>query len=68
MEISKDKNILIVGLGLMGGSFAKGMRNQGFHVCGFARRKEPIEFALANGIIDEDIQRSIQMLYPERIF
>jgi len=53
MEISKDKNILIVGLGLMGGSFAKGMRNQGFHVCGFARRKEPIEFALANGIIDE---------------
>lgn len=53
MEISRDKNILIVGLGLMGGSFAKGLKNQGFHVCGIARRQAPIDFALANGIIDE---------------
>ena len=53
MIIDKKKNIMIVGLGLMGGSYARGLKKHGFHVCGIARREEPIKYALENGIIDE---------------
>ncbi len=53
MLIEKNKNVLIVGLGLMGGSYAKGLKKHGFHVCGIARRQDPIDFAIAHDIIDE---------------
>lgn len=50
--ISKSK-ILIVGLGLMGGSYAKALHRLGYQVTALARRRETIDYALAHGIIDD---------------
>ena len=52
MKINKDTKFLIVGLGLIGGSYAKALKKQGYHVEAIARRRETIDFALENGIID----------------
>lgn len=49
--ISKN-NILIVGLGLMGGSVAKGLKRLGFNVEGIDLKQSSIDYAVANGIID----------------
>jgi len=51
--VQKEKNILIVGLGLIGGSYAMGLKKLGFHVIAIDVRKEAIDYALQNGIIDE---------------
>lgn len=50
--ISKG-NILIVGLGLMGGSYARALSGLGYHVTAIDTRRESIEYALANGLIRE---------------
>jgi len=47
------QNILIVGLGLMGGSYAKGLKRIGFHLMAIDKNEESIQFALDNKIIDE---------------
>ena len=44
---------MIVGLGLIGGSYAKGLRHFGFHVTAIDRDPHAIEYALQSGIIDE---------------
>lgn len=44
---------MIVGLGLIGGSYAKGLRHFGFRVTAIDRDPHAIEYALQNGIIDE---------------
>lgn len=46
-------NILIVGLGLMGGSMAKGLSKKGFHVTAIDKDPDSISYALENGIIAE---------------
>ncbi len=47
-------NILIVGLGLMGGSIAKGLKENGaYHLGGNSLNKEDIEYAYSHGFIDE---------------
>lgn len=51
--ISKQKKFLIVGLGLLGGSYAKRLKEQGYYVMGIARRQETIDYALQHQIIDE---------------
>ncbi len=48
--ISKG-NILIVGLGLMGGSYARALSRLGYHVAAIDTREESIDFALREGII-----------------
>ncbi len=53
MEWINKSNILIVGLGLMGGSYAKAFKKFGYHVSAIDKRKEGIEYALQNNIIDE---------------
>ena len=53
MEWISKSEVLIVGLGLMGGSYAKALRRLGYHVAALARRQETIDYAIANGIIDE---------------
>lgn len=53
MEWISKSNILIVGLGLMGGSYAKAFKRFGYHVMAIDKREEAIRFALENGIIDE---------------
>lgn len=45
--------ILIVGLGLLGGSYAKALKKQGFHVNAITKDQSSIDFALKNGLIDE---------------
>ena len=49
--ISKD-NILIVGLGLMGGSCARGLKKLGFKVEAIDNKKTSIDYAVEHGIID----------------
>lgn len=48
-----NQNILIVGLGLMGGSYAKGLKHIGYHMMAIDTDPEAISYALENGIIDE---------------
>ena len=42
----------VIGLGLIGGSIAAGLRQRGWRVCGDDRRPETVEAALARGIVD----------------
>lgn len=50
--LSKDKKILIVGLGLIGGSYAQALKRKGYHVGAVSRSGDTIDYALQNGIID----------------
>ncbi len=52
MKLIKDINFLIVGLGLLGGSYAKGLKNIGFRVDAITKNQDDIDFAVANKIID----------------
>ena len=49
--INKDFKILIVGLGLLGGSYAQGLTDVGFEVGAIDLNKESIDYALNKGII-----------------
>lgn len=53
MEWISKSNILIVGLGLMGGSYAKGLKRLGYNVSAIDKNPDSIEFAIAEGIIDK---------------
>lgn len=53
MTISKDKKFLIVGLGLIGGSYAEGLKKTGYTVGAITRSQSSIDFALEKGIIDK---------------
>ena len=50
-----SKKILIVGLGLIGGSYAKRLKNNGHHVGAITLNQEDIDYAIKNNIIDEGI-------------
>ena len=52
MKLIKKINILIVGLGLLGGSYAKGLKRLGFPVSAITKNADDIKFAVQNGIID----------------
>ena len=52
MKLIKKVNILIVGLGLIGGSYAKGLKKLGFEVNAITKEQSSIDYALKNGIID----------------
>ena len=51
MQLTKDKQILIVGLGLLGGSYAEGLTELGYTVGAIDVSRESIELALSRGII-----------------
>lgn len=53
MEWISKGNVLIVGLGLMGGSYAKALSRMGFEVSAIDTRFEAIEYALEHGIIQK---------------
>ena len=53
MIVDVSKRILIVGLGLLGGSYARGLRRFGFHISAITKEQSSIDYALAEGIIDE---------------
>jgi prephenate dehydrogenase len=50
---NKKHKILIVGLGLMGGSYAKALTKGGFEVYAISKAKEDIDYALSLGIIKD---------------
>ncbi len=52
MKLIKDINFLIVGLGLLGGSYAKGLKNIGFKVSAITKEQKDIDYAIENKIID----------------
>ena len=51
MKINHKTNILIVGLGMIGGSYAKGLTKKGYKVSAIDTDKETIQYALKNNII-----------------
>lgn len=53
MKLDKNIDILIVGLGLIGGSYAKGFRKKGYKVSAIDVNEQSIKFAIENGIIDK---------------
>ena len=52
MKIDKSTRFLMVGLGLLGGSYAKALKKQGYTVEAVTRSQSSIDYALENGIID----------------
>lgn len=55
--ISKETNILIVGLGLIGGSYAKALSSQGYHVSAITRDPSSIAYGHEKGLIDKGSTR-----------
>ena len=53
MIVDITKRILIVGLGLLGGSYARGLKRFGFHISAITKEQSSIDFALKECIIDE---------------
>ena len=53
MIVDVSKKILIVGLGLLGGSYAKVLKRFGFHISAITKEKSSIDYALQEGLIDE---------------
>lgn len=76
MEWINKSNILIVGLGLMGGSYAKALTRMGYHVMAIDNNEDSIEYAISEGIVergaatpDEEIIKDADViifaLYPK---
>ena len=53
MIVDVSKKILIVGLGLLGGSYAKVLKRFGFHVSAITLEQSSIDYAIKENIIDE---------------
>ena len=53
MIVDVSKRILIVGLGLLGGSYAKALKRFGFHISAITKEQSSIDYALRERIIDE---------------
>jgi len=53
MIVDTSKKILIVGLGLLGGSYAKVLRRFGFHISAITLEQSSIDYAIEENIIDE---------------
>ena len=52
MMLDKNKRILIVGLGLMGGSYAKALSKKGYHIEALTLAQKDIDYALMCGMIE----------------
>ena len=53
MIVDISRKILIVGLGLLGGSYAKALKRFGFHISAITKEQSSIDYALNEDIIDE---------------
>lgn len=65
MDWINNRKILIVGLGLMGGSYAKALKRLGYSVSAIDARKSSVEYALDNGIIDEGSDHADKKIISE---
>ncbi len=52
MKLTEDKHILIVGMGLLGGSYAQSLTAQGFSVRCITRRQSSVDYAVGKGWIE----------------
>ncbi len=52
MKLNKDIRVLIVGLGLIGGSYAKALTKRGFRVWAITKDQSSINYAIGNGFIE----------------
>lgn len=53
MIVDVSKRILIVGLGLLGGSYARVLKRFGFHISAITKEQSSIDFAIRENLIDE---------------
>ncbi len=53
MIVDVSKKILIVGLGLLGGSYAKVLKRFGFHISALTKEQSSIDYAIREQLIDE---------------
>ncbi len=53
MIVDTSKRILIVGLGLLGGSYARVLKRYGFHISAITKEQDSIDYAISEKIIDE---------------
>lgn len=53
MIVDVSKKILIVGLGLLGGSYAKVLKRFGFHISAITKEQSSIDYAIGEKMIDE---------------
>ena len=53
MIVDVSQKILIVGLGLLGGSYARVLKRFGFHISAVSLEQSSIDYAIQNHIIDE---------------
>ena len=53
MIVDTSKKILIVGLGLLGGSYARVLKRFGFHISAITLEQSSIDYAIRENIIDE---------------
>lgn len=53
MKLDKGKRILIVGLGLIGGSYARALKNKGYYVSAIDSNEGSVIYAKDHGVIDE---------------
>ncbi len=53
MIVDVSKRILIVGLGLLGGSYARVLKRFGFHISAITKEQSSIDYAIKENIIDE---------------
>ncbi|MBP3922840.1 MAG: prephenate dehydrogenase [Ruminiclostridium sp.] len=51
--VDVSKKILIVGLGLLGGSYARILKRFGFHISAITKEQSSIDYAIKENIIDE---------------
>ncbi len=76
MKLDLSTHILLVGLGLIGGSYAKALKKKGFSVSAIDKDPHAIDYALKEGIIDkgytepqnetfDDADLLIFALYPQ---
>ena len=53
MLVDVSNKILIVGLGLLGGSYARALKRFGFHISAITKEQRSIDYAIKENIIDE---------------
>ncbi len=53
MIVDVSKKVLIVGLGLLGGSYARALKRFGFHISAITKEQSSIDYAIEQNIIDE---------------
>ena len=51
MNFSKDTKILIIGLGVIGGSYAAGLSREGYNVSAISKEQKDIDYALERNMI-----------------